>query len=849
MAKRLTMVLFAFALVLGGCGGASQHALPRVRAHGAHVRPLGSSPLPPPGVTLAVSDSGMNYGAYAVNLAVKPSDPSDLIVCYVTALQTHGTLGFSGGDPWTVAGVVQSPERTQQIVAYRNATAADIAGQTYTVSTTSPGNQTGWVCDIVHGGYAFGQIATGSHDAPNATMPLASALPSAPGTIFLGFLGEDHAWSQSYGTPAGYGLLAGHTAYIDTWNFWKIASAADPALEQPAAASAYTGPQPWALSALVALVPPPAATPAPVAQDGADSQVNATGPSATLSLAAAPGDAQLVLVASSAAHATFTVPPNFTLVDGSPDGSRTVATYCAASALTANPRFSTSAGWIAAVGIAFANASCALDGHAIAANGNSNVSSAAPVTPTVAGDALAFVALNDATTGNASAEPSGMTPAAGSGGSSGPVFSERDYVALAPPLAPQQPALTWRYPATGNYALAAYVLLSPASAPAGAPTPLPSSLPTAVPTTAPTADPVACCANGVEWPASFRPYGPASPWNLALTNPTAPQLDPGSDAMIAHLSNAGGGAGPAVHTSEYGGGNDYGHPVYFTTAADPLVGGACEIFCRPAGIPSLRVAPRSRPTGGSDHHMIEVQPDGTETGAWEVGQFAGSPFGLVAHDWTAGDRTTPADTYYYGEGGPCTNFYTGSGFTSSGLAMTAVGSCGAGGTITASELTAGLIPHALFVTIACVAAGTYAFPGFQNGDHPCSGGGPDVPIGAHLWLDLPGGAIDGLPIPSGGKTILHALHDYGAFVGDTKCAGGACPAQADFNFGIMVEPDVQFAAFGVSPTPLQAFARDDGWSAQNVGGATRYILGDPWTPIDWRAHLHVVATCYARGTC
>ncbi len=35
---------------------------------------------------------------------------------------------------------------------------------------------------------------------------------------------------------------------------------------------------------------------------------------------------------------TFTVPPNFALVDGSPDGSRTIATYCAASALTPNPR-------------------------------------------------------------------------------------------------------------------------------------------------------------------------------------------------------------------------------------------------------------------------------------------------------------------------------------------------------------------------------------------------------------------------------------------------------------------------------------------------------------------------------
>ena len=65
----------------------------------------------------------------------------------------------------------------------------------------------------------------------------------------------------------------------------------------------------------------------------------------------------------------------------------------------------------------------------------------------------------------------------------------------------------------------------------------------------------------------------------------------------------------------------------------------------------------------------------------------------------------------------------------------------------------------------------------------------------------------------------------------------------------MLEPDVQFEAFGVSPTPLQTFARGDGWTPLKVRGATRYILGDPWTPVDWQAHLHVVATCYARGTC
>jgi hypothetical protein len=41
------------------------------------------------------------------------------------------------------------------------------------------------------------------------------------------------------------------------------------------------------------------------------------------------------------------------------------------------------------------------------------------------------------------------------------------------------------------------------------------------------------------------------------------------------------------------------------------------------------------------------------------------------------------------------------------------------------------------------------------------------PTGALLRLDLPSSAIDALPIDAWKKKILHALADYGGYVGDT----------------------------------------------------------------------------------
>ncbi len=233
--------------------------------------------------------------------------------------------------------------------------------------------------------------------------------------------------------------------------------------------------------------------------------------------------------------------------------------------------------------------------------------------------------------------------------------------------------------------------------------------------------------------------------------------------------------------------------------------------------------------------MIEVQPDGTEIGAWEAGQSAGSPFGMVMHDWTAGDRTTPADIYYYGGGGACTNFYTGSGFTSSRLAPTAVGACGAGrndhcvGTGRRRHTARALRHHHVR------RGGHVRVPGLPERRPPLHGRRDRTCRSARTsgWTFRTTRSTGSRSRTAARRSSTRCTATAPSSA--TRSATARARRAADFNFGIMVEPDVQFASFGVSPTPLQTFARDDGWTPLKVRGATRYILGDPWTPLDWQS--------------
>jgi hypothetical protein len=81
--------------------------------------------------------------------------------------------------------------------------------------------------------------------------------------------------------------------------------------------------------------------------------------------------------------------------------------------------------------------------------------------------------------------------------------------------------------------------------------------------------------NGKEWPRSFRPYGPDSPWNRKL--PSHAKQYWNSDSIIHRAED--GVRGPSIRTHEYGAGWDVSHPVVFASVSDSVVTTVAAASC------------------------------------------------------------------------------------------------------------------------------------------------------------------------------------------------------------------------------------------------------------------------------
>jgi hypothetical protein len=118
------------------------------------------------------------------------------------------------------------------------------------------------------------------------------------------------------------------------------------------------------------------------------------------------------------------------------------------------------------------------------------------------------------------------------------------------------------------------------------------------------------------------------------------------------------------------------------------------------------------------------------------------------------------------------------------------------GIIQADEMLAGRIDHALFVVIPRGRSG-HVYPALRSDVT----GNPDGPqMGQRYWLDLSDEEIDATAAPDWEKTIAKAVHDYGAYFGDTGGNG----------FGFMLESSTPYVAAGV-PNPWDVF-----WPSQGV---------------------------------
>jgi hypothetical protein len=338
--------------------------------------------------------------------------------------------------------------------------------------------------------------------------------------------------------------------------------------------------------------------------------------------------------------------------------------------------------------------------------------------------------------------------------------------------------------------------------------------PKPTPTPAP---PVGSCAFGSfgvgSWPgACWRPYSDSSPFNRRL--PAAPLLDSRSDAIVRTVTALGKPDNLVAGNADSA--DDWGHPTYYSSAADPEFTVACiERWgrCDLEG-ERVRIPDAARPAAGGDGHMTVIdQQSGWEYDMWQV---RSKPRGGGRIEISWGGRTR-----IDGDG-------LGSDATAARFGNLA-------GIIRAEEWAAGDINHALFMTINCD-SGAHVYPASKAG-RPCSEVGKSIigaaPMGTRFQLAMSDQEIAALPVPTWKKTLLTAMAHYGMYFGDT---GGS-------SWGLQVESGSTYTSFGQEDA-LATFAKSQGvptWQGD-------YVF-DVKSGVDWESRLRVVAPCEASGTC
>lgn len=315
-------------------------------------------------------------------------------------------------------------------------------------------------------------------------------------------------------------------------------------------------------------------------------------------------------------------------------------------------------------------------------------------------------------------------------------------------------------------------------------------------------------------PACWRPYNDASPFNQAL--PSSPRLAPNSAAIVKRIA----GFGPVQHllAGNSGTSQDYGRPMYFSRASDPVFTVRCNNpewgRCSIEGA-EVRIPDAARIPGGDDHHLTVV--DTTTGDEWDFWDVRSKPRGggVLQIGW--GGRTR----------------IDGDGLGSDAVAARTATMAG---TLRAEELASGRIDHALAISIRCD-NGQFVFPAAKSAYSCAQAGlpmGDAPPLGTRLQLAMSASEIDQLDVPGYTKTILHAAAEYGMFMVDT---GGT--------LGIVTESGLASTSFG-APDPWTAFARPAG--AIYSADTSHYVM-NVRDGVDWAGRLRVVDPCVTKRSC
>lgn len=328
-------------------------------------------------------------------------------------------------------------------------------------------------------------------------------------------------------------------------------------------------------------------------------------------------------------------------------------------------------------------------------------------------------------------------------------------------------------------------------------------------------------------PASWRPYRSTSIWNRPV-DPAVDVVHPNSAAMVTQiLALHERGAPPVGHlvAGRADTDGDYSHPLYFAREDDPWFTLDFAYHNAPGWGPHslqgtrLQIPDLARPAGGSDHHLVVVQPPERDGSGNYVRDSAGNHVYWEYDLWDVTSKPAGGGTLRCGWGGR--HDFQGDGF-GPGANGTAARFGLVAGTIRANELVAGLIDHALFAVVRVGAGpndldfgygtrrgdsenGSFVWPAthgdaFDENDDGIPDFADVPPMGARLWLDMSELAIEGLRLPAWKTTILKALARYGAYFGDTGGPG----------LGFQFDGGQAYTSFGVAD-PLVAYAADNGF--------------------------------------
>jgi hypothetical protein len=267
--------------------------------------------------------------------------------------------------------------------------------------------------------------------------------------------------------------------------------------------------------------------------------------------------------------------------------------------------------------------------------------------------------------------------------------------------------------------------------------------------------------------AGWRPFADSSPWNTPIAVDAV--VDPGSAQMIQDFASVPGQGSFWINIQ------DYSVPVYFVdSTVTPLVtvvaglggtgfrtGAANDGVATGSGlapIPSNAMA-----AAGSDRHLLVV--DKKTRMEWGFYNAANSATGWSADEAStqdlAGSGVRPPESV-----GP---WWAGHGPRACGFGLMA-------GLITADDMRAGRIEHALVIAYPHIRSSTYTPPastaqGTFGDAQPTRG----IVCGGRIQLD-PSLDIQTLGLSSSGLVLARALQEYGAFVGDYS---GAVSLYAD----------------------------------------------------------------------